>query len=239
MTLGEKIREARRGMGRDWTQERLTHELNRAGLKSAKRSWVAALETDRARRLTSAEHEALEKVLGKPGGYFADGPRSSLEAISDVLSQHERNSPATLEHIEVLEENIMARLDRDGVEIPIWGHVPAGRPSEALEAYQGKYRVPRELIRGPIDEYMMFRARGSSMVGVGIVDGDLVLCHKQPDAEDGEIVVANVENDGVTCKKLRKKKGQTFLEPANPEHQPIREAFAVIGKVTWRVGCPR
>src|SRR5688572_8705701 len=75
MTVGEKVASARRSLGREWTQQRLTDELKKAGLHIS-RGWVANLETDRVKNLASEEVAALSKVLQKPASYFQ--PASSV-----------------------------------------------------------------------------------------------------------------------------------------------------------------
>lgn len=93
MTLGKRVAEARRALGREWTQEKVRAELVRAGLARA-RSWVANLETDRVRNLNAEETTALEKVLKKPSGYFDEqaapsgvdiGTLANIETYVSVL----------------------------------------------------------------------------------------------------------------------------------------------------------
>lgn len=122
--------------------------------------------------------------------------------------------------------------------VPIVGSVPAGAPDEAFENYQGLYPVPREALGNDPTRCRVVRARGDSMVGLGICDGDMLAYKMQDSADDGDVVIADVEGDGITCKKLRKKKSENYLEAANPKHAEIHRPFRIVGKVVWRGGRP-
>lgn len=112
--------------------------------------------------------------------------------------------------------------------VPILGTVAAGQPILAVEDALGylDYTPDRA------GDYFALRIKGDSMVGAGILDGDYVIVRRQPTAENGEIVIALLE-DEATCKRLRRGGGQVLLLPENPSYQPIdgREA-RILGKVT-------
>lgn len=103
-------------------------------------------------------------------------------------------------------------------EIPVLGRVAAGRPILAEENLEGSLYVDRRL--APWPEVFLLRVKGDSMVGAGILEGDLVLVHPQMDADSGEIVVVLLE-DEATVKRLRKEKRQIILEAANPLFPPL------------------
>jgi len=80
-------------------------------------------------------------------------------------------------------------------------------------------------------EFFALRVRGESMLGVGILPDDLVVVHKQPNANNGEIVVALIE-DEATVKTLSRKNGEIWLLPANPDYSPIDGSHCeIMGKV--------
>ena len=84
--------------------------------------------------------------------------------------------------------------------------------------------------QGSSGEHFALKVRGESMLGAGILPGDLVVVHRQPDAYNGEIVVALFE-DEATVKTLRRKDGKTWLMPANDAYEPIDGTRAqIIGK---------
>lgn len=124
------------------------------------------------------------------------------------------------------------------VNLKIVGVAPAGSPSDAFENYQGDYPVPRDVLGSRADNCRLIRARGRSMEGVGIFDGYLVAYHRQETAAEGALVVAWVENDGVTIKELKRKKGKLVLSPANDAFEDITDPFKIIGEVLWCGGRP-
>ncbi len=112
--------------------------------------------------------------------------------------------------------------------IPILGTVAAGQPILAVEDAIGylDYYV------GDSENYFALRIRGSSMINAGILDGDLVVVRKQPSAENGEIVIALI-NDEATCKRLNRYEGQVWLLAENDDYDDIDGRDAkILGKVT-------
>ena len=105
---------------------------------------------------------------------------------------------------------------RPGVELPLLGLVAAGEPLAA--SAQDERLSFGELFGGP--DHFALRVRGRSMIEDHIEDGDYVVIRKQEAAENGERVVAMIDNE-VTLKRFHRDKGQVRLEPANSEMQPI------------------
>lgn len=113
-------------------------------------------------------------------------------------------------------------------QVPIVGNVAAGSPILAQECIEDYLTFDTQGLSG---EHFALRVRGESMLGAGILPGDLVVVHRQPEARSGEIVVALFE-DEATVKTYRLKDGQVWLLPENSEYQPIDGARAeIIGKV--------
>jgi repressor LexA len=119
--------------------------------------------------------------------------------------------------------------DNDVLEIPILGHVAAGVPLLAEENLEGKVRLPAEhLGRG---DHFALHVRGDSMTGVGIMDGDLAVFKQQQVAENGDIVVAMVE-EAVTLKRFYKEKNRVRLQAENPDYPPIfTQNVRVLGRL--------
>ena len=118
-----------------------------------------------------------------------------------------------------------------GVSIPLIGTVTAGQPIFAYENYEDYYTFPTSEFKG--DELFMLRVQGRSMIDAGIMDGDKIVVRRQPTAENGEIVVALVE-DSATVKRFFKKNGQIILHPENEELSDMIYAeneVSVLGKV--------
>lgn len=116
------------------------------------------------------------------------------------------------------------------ISIPVLGRVAAGDPITAIEDAQAHLMLPTELVGS--GEHFILTIQGSSMINVGIHDGDYVVVRKQNTAENGEIVVAMVE-DEATVKRLYKENGHFRLQPENDMMDPIivRDC-TILGKVT-------
>ena len=113
-------------------------------------------------------------------------------------------------------------------QVPIVGSVAAGSPILAQECIEDYLTFDTQGMSG---EHFALRVRGESMLGAGILPGDLVVVHRQQEAYSGEIVVALFE-DEATVKTYRVKDGRVWLMPENPEYQPIDGTYAeIIGKV--------
>jgi len=118
------------------------------------------------------------------------------------------------------------------VAIPIMGRIAAGTPIEAIQNHSHTITVPPEMLGA--GEHFALEVRGDSMIDAGIFDGDTVLIHKQNSAGNGEIVVALVDDQEATLKRLRRKGNSVALEAANPAYETRifgPERVAVQGKL--------
>lgn len=124
--------------------------------------------------------------------------------------------------------------DSNTAEIPIVGRVAAGLPILAQESLEGTLTVDKSIIKSP-DNVFALRVKGDSMINAGILDGDFVLVHQQPVANQGEIVVALIE-DEATVKRFYKEKNQIILQAENENMPPIvvnpkDKDIQILGKV--------
>ena len=103
------------------------------------------------------------------------------------------------------------------VSVPVMGRIAAGTPIEAIQTHSHTITVPPEML-GLGDHYAL-EVRGDSMIEAGIFDGDTVLIKKQDTAATGEIVVALVDDEEATLKRLRRKGNSVALEAANPAYE--------------------
>ena len=118
-------------------------------------------------------------------------------------------------------------------QIPIIGRVQAGEPILAIENIEGYINLDRNLVSS--GDVFLLRVQGDSMIDAHIQDGDFALVKPQPNAENGEIVVALIE-DEATIKRIFKKRDLIRLEPANPRMEPIivkkgEKKLTIVGKV--------
>lgn len=122
------------------------------------------------------------------------------------------------------------RLTTDNTSvIPIMGKVTAGMPILAVEDIQGYVPVSDSIRRGR--ELFALRVSGESMINAGILDNDIVIVHKTPVADNGQIVVAMVE-DEATVKRFYKEDGHYRLQPENDDFEPIVvEECSILGQV--------
>ena len=151
-------------------------------------------------------------------------------------------------HLEALEKNGYIRRDatkpraseiiddnfnlvrREAVNVPLVGTVAAGQPILAVENVEGYFPIPSEFM--PNEQSFMLKVKGDSMINAGIFDGDQVLVKQQPTADNGDIVVAMVE-DSATVKTFYKEKGYYRLQPENDAMDPIivTGEVKILGKV--------
>ncbi|RXF74689.1 transcriptional repressor LexA [Hansschlegelia zhihuaiae] len=109
--------------------------------------------------------------------------------------------------------------DEDGrsVSIPVMGRIAAGVPIEAIQSRSHTISVSPDMLSS--GEHFALEVRGDSMIEAGILDGDLVLIRKQDTADTGDIVVALVDDEEATLKRLRKRGASIALEAANPAYE--------------------
>jgi repressor LexA len=103
------------------------------------------------------------------------------------------------------------------VAVPVMGRIAAGTPIEAIQTHSHTITVPPEMLGA--GEHFALEVRGDSMIEAGIFDGDTVLIRKQDTAATGEIIVALVDDEEATLKRLRKRGNSVALEAANPAYE--------------------
>ncbi|OGC45565.1 repressor LexA [candidate division WWE3 bacterium RBG_19FT_COMBO_34_6] len=135
--------------------------------------------------------------------------------------------------IEVLHEAVNTSLS--AIELPIIGYIAAGQPIDAIESPIDTIMVSTDLVSKTKRCYVL-QVRGDSMIEEGIFDGDNVVIQSQNTANDGDIIVALLDNNFATLKKIfREKDGRIRLQPANKQMDPIYVnplELKIQGKVT-------
>jgi repressor LexA len=122
-------------------------------------------------------------------------------------------------------------LGKPVVEVPLLGTVAAGRPILSEENWEGSIPLHGSMLREGA-EYFALNVRGDSMIGAGIVDRDIAVIEKQEYAEDGEIVVAVVDDEAVTLKRFFREPNRVRLQPENPHYKPIyTQDVRVLGRL--------
>src|SRR5436190_2928989 len=154
---------------------------------------------------TSAVHHHLQ-ILEREG-YLERGAAQS-RAI--------RLTPTAAIRLGLTSELVPQATTGDARVVPIIGEIAAGGPIEAYQDATESMAIPDVLAPGG-DAYVL-RVRGDSMIEAHIADGDFVLIRPQTTARNGDIVVAQVEENAVTLKRFFKEKDQIRLQPANPDY---------------------
>jgi len=116
--------------------------------------------------------------------------------------------------------SVSTRNGKTTIEIPLVGTIAAGQPIEAIEVPDETITVTKNEI-GKFGNHYALRVQGSSMIDEGIYDGDIVVIRQQPVADNGETVVAIVNDNEATLKKIYQEKNRFRLQPANPSLFPI------------------
>lgn len=155
---------------------------------------------------------------------------SSVHAHLETLEKNGyiRRDPTKPRAIEIVDENFNLTR-REMVNVPIVGKVAAGEPILAVENIENYFPIPAEFM--PNEPTFILQVQGESMINAGILDGDYILVQQQPTANDGDMVVALVD-DSATVKTFYKENGYYRLQPENDFMDPIIVSEVMImGKV--------
>ena len=114
--------------------------------------------------------------------------------------------------------NSIKKEEKDLINLPLLGSIAAGNPIEAIENTEDKIQIPLNLI-SPNKKNYVLKIEGDSMINKGIVDGDKAIIEYCNDANNGDIVVALINENEVTLKKLKKDKEKIYLIPENDNYK--------------------
>ncbi|HIR76105.1 MAG TPA: transcriptional repressor LexA [Candidatus Choladousia intestinipullorum] len=195
-----------------------------------------------SKRITAKQEEILNYIKneilerGFPPAVREICQAVNLKSTSSVHSHLEslekngyiRRDPTKPRAIEILDESFQM-MRREMVNVPIVGTVAAGQPILAQQNIESYFPVPSEYM--PNEQSFILRVKGESMINAGILDGDCVLVRQQSTAQNGEMVVALVD-DSATVKTFYKENGHIRLQPENDTMDPIIvEDCQILGKV--------
>ena len=202
--------------------------------------------------LTARQREVLDFVghfmaqAGYPptvreiGAHFGLVPRSVFDHLKALERKgYLRRTASKSRSLQILDSSGASQhLPSSGTpgpfrELPILGRVAAGEPLLAEENVEGTFTISRDWVNG--DEAFLLKVQGESMINAHILPGDYALVRRQATAENGEIVVALV-NDEATIKRVFFKKDLVVLQPEHPTMPPIQvrkgeKSFQIVGKV--------
>lgn len=176
---------------------------------------------------TSAVHHHLTAL--ERDGYLERSERSSRalrlteQGDAEIAAKPGRTTPGRVTPFRM-------PVERDVLTLPVLGEIAAGQPIEAYDDGAESLDVPRSMQAR--DNSYVLRVRGKSMIDALIDDGDYVVVQPQATARDGDIVVALLEDNGVTLKRFFREDDRIRLQPANAEMEPIYASEVQIqGKV--------
>lgn len=193
-------------------------------------------------KISKKQEEILEYIKSE---LLSKGYPPAVREICEAV--HLKSTSSVHSHLETLEKNGYIRRDptkpraieimddtfnltrREVVNVPVIGRVAAGAPILAEENIENYFPIPMEFM--PNEKTFLLSVKGESMINAGILDGDYVLIKQQSNAENGDMVVALVE-DGATVKPFFKEEGVYRLQPENDFMDPIIvESVEILGKV--------
>lgn len=169
----------------------------------------------------------IGKAVGLTSSSTVHVHLSNLEKLG--LLRRDPTKPRAIELMDRAARGVKAAVSGPG--LPLVGQVAAGSPTVAEELIEDHVEVP-SVAGGEQGEFVL-RIRGDSMIGAGILDGDLVVVKRVREAKDGEIVVALVGDDSeATVKRFFREEQAVRLQPENDAHKPIvTDDVQVIGRV--------
>lgn len=181
------------------------------------------------------ERKAFAKAIGVPYSSLTDWINGKTYPRIDKIEKM-----ANYFHIskaDLVESRSKPVETAAAVSIPVLGKVAAGIPLEAIENVEGREEIPAAMVRDG-SEYFGLKIHGDSM-SPRMKEGDVVIVRKQDDAESGDIVIALVNGNEATCKRLKKYSDRIALISFNPEYDPMvftpedvqRKPVRIIGKV--------
>ena len=210
MTVGERIKEVREKIG--MSQVDFADKIN------VSKQTLYKYENNLITNIPSDKIEAAAKLSGVSPAYLMGWTpvEETAKAIADLAEAGIRTSK--------------------GVKINVLGRVAAGIPIDAIEDIIDTEEITEELAK--TGEFFGLQIHGDSMTP-NICDGDIVIVRQQNDAESGDIVIATVNGDEATCKRLRKYKDGIELVSINPSYKPfefsnqeiIEKPVKILGKV--------
>lgn len=193
-------------------------------------------------KITTKQQEILDYIKSQ---ILNKGYPPAVREICEAV--HLKSTSSVHSHLESLEKNGYIRRDptkpraieivddsfnlsrREIVNIPVIGTVTAGQPILATENIEGYFPLLSEDM--PRGETFMLKVKGESMINAGIFDGDQIIVKRQPTAENGDIIVALID-DSATVKTYYKEEGHFRLQPENDTMEPIIVSdLTVLGKV--------
>jgi repressor LexA len=181
--------------------------------KSGIHRLISALEergflARRHHRARALEVMRLPEDLGRRTDYLPDDDDDAADSFQPNVIKGDFSGKLA---------GVRAAEEATAVQLPLYGRIAAGLPIEAMRDNGAHVEVPVAMLGN--GEHYALEVAGDSMIDAGILDGDTVVIRRSEAAENGQIVVALVDEGEVTLKRLRRRGASIALEPANPRHE--------------------
>jgi len=191
--------------------------------------------------LTNRQREILEFIKGfikehkypptirEIAGNFAISVKGAYDHVKALEKKEQiKCDLGRSRAIEIIEPDTKTA---DFIEVPLIGHVAAGIPLFAEENWEGVLKVSADNLNQ--GKHFALHVQGDSMEGVGILDGDVAIFEQRQHADNGDIVVAIINDEAVTLKRFFKEKNRVKLKAENPVYPPIyTQNVRVLGKLS-------
>ena len=173
---------------------------------------IASLEERGYIRRLPNRARAIE-IIKLPKNLATDQHHSGAPVNKNTTFSNDNVIKSAASKVRSTVDNIKERV----VSVPVMGAIAAGVPIEAIQNQSDTIAVPEHMITG--GEHFALVVNGDSMIGEGIFDGDTVVVQKTNTANNGEIVVALIDQEEATLKRIKKRGTRIALEAANPEYE--------------------
>jgi repressor LexA len=150
--------------------------------------------------------------------HIAELRKKDLLSASPAAARSLKLTSKALKLLDSLDNKISNQRSQPPEGIPLAGKIAAGVPIEAIENIES---LSLHSCFGNTDDIFALEVKGDSMTGDGILDGDFIICRKRSTADNGQLVVAIVDNENATLKRFYKEKSAVRLQPANDNYDPI------------------
>ncbi|GAB6897638.1 transcriptional repressor LexA [Kineosporia succinea] len=217
-------RSARRGKSGLWQNPDVLEDLDTSVLNDRQRRILAVIRTSALRNGYSPSTREIADAVGLASTSTVSRHLKALEGLG-FLRRGRATRPVDVRMFLGGEE----KREPVTTGVPVLGDIAAGAPILAEESFDEVLALPRELVgRGTL---FALRVRGDSMIDAAICDGDIVVVKQQPEAYNGDIVAALID-DEATVKVFRRRDGHVILEPRNPAYADIDgDGARILGKV--------
>ena len=179
------------------------------------------------------EEHKYPPTLREIGGNFGISSKGAFDHIKALEKKNKiRYNGKHSRTIEILED--ADETEEKFVKIPLLGDVAAGIPILAEENFSGYIPIAKEILKN--GKYFALNVKGDSMLNAGILDGDIAIIQQRNHAENGDIIVARLNDEAVTLKRFYLENNRIKLKAENPVYPPIyTQNINILGKLHYIV----